>query len=621
MATAELEENAKTLPIDDNLIAGRYRLHDRIGHGRIGDIFAADDADQQPDGDRSRIAVQAVPESVVRNNRLFNQLNAGYTLLRASPHPNIVEYLRFGRHGKSGYLAMELLDGISLLDVLRDTASLPLDEARPIIRAVGDALRHLHENDFVHGNLTTKNVFVTLDLEVRLLDVLPIDPADPMIRGPFARDPFSRCTVKDDVFGLACLTYEMLSGQHPFGHASAAEARSAGVEARRIATLGDTEWAALRRALSFEDAARTATIEEFLRDFGVRESEPLQAADHRLRGSGFIAQPEETPPAAAVASEPAQSETVARPAPAVAPVPRVDDRPRHARAGRKATHPLRLLVLSLLLAGIGAWWYFGQAREQVIDLLGFVDENTRVRITEPLREMPATAEPAASVAPDAGIAVDEPTGAVPAAEDTASGGGAADLGPVPADSAATGTEPADRAVEDAAVTTATSTPDRAQPATVEEDAPGAAPVNEQDPAAGGDEAMTDATEPAPAAEDADAAAAEPELPFPPTVLTVSEGGGAVRIAAGAAAIPGTRMVWWTSGDSARAGEDFITVEQQFDASRSATDASVVHVPLINDSLPEPRESFFVNLGQYDPARGRIDPVVTVQVNIVDDDGF
>ena len=46
---------------------------------------------------------------------------------------------------------------------------------------------------------------------------------------------------------------------------------------------------------------------------------------------------------------------------------------------------------------------------------------------------------------------------------------------------------------------------------------------------------------------------------------------------------------------------------------------VLHIPLVNDYLPEPPESFFVNLGIHDTQQGHIERIATVRVDIIDDD--
>ena len=107
MTRANLKGSAATLPVDKRLIAGRYRTRARIGSGRLGEIFAATDEHHDELGGEQHLAIQIIPESIVRNNKLFNKISLGYTQLRACAHPNIVEYLQFGRYGKLGFLVME----------------------------------------------------------------------------------------------------------------------------------------------------------------------------------------------------------------------------------------------------------------------------------------------------------------------------------------------------------------------------------------------------------------------------------------------------------------------------------------------------------------------------------
>ena len=118
MTEAKLKSNTRTSENDRHLIAGRYRTLFRIGHGRLGEIFAAIDESYEEIGGEQQLAIQVVPESVVRNNKLFNKLDRGYTMLRVGAHPNIVNFLQFGRHGKFGFLAMELLEGQTVSEML-----------------------------------------------------------------------------------------------------------------------------------------------------------------------------------------------------------------------------------------------------------------------------------------------------------------------------------------------------------------------------------------------------------------------------------------------------------------------------------------------------------------------
>lgn len=129
MTTAILQQSTVTSRKDPHLIAGRYRTHTRIGQGRLGEIFAATDESFGKLGVERQVAIQVIPQSIVGNNVIFNKLNVGYGMLKAGTHPNIVDFLEFGRDGQFGFLAMELLAGASLRILLDSAETLPLDES------------------------------------------------------------------------------------------------------------------------------------------------------------------------------------------------------------------------------------------------------------------------------------------------------------------------------------------------------------------------------------------------------------------------------------------------------------------------------------------------------------
>jgi len=550
MTSLELGHEQQPVQAAMRLVAGRYRLRARIGSGRLGDIYEAHDEGYRELGVGGRVAIQLLPDRIALDNGLFSKLKLGYTVLRAGAHPNIVPYLDCDHDGKFGYLVMERLDGASLRFVLDDVTTLPLGETLPVIRAIGDALQFLHAKSMVHGQLCAESVFITESLEVRLLDVVPLDSASTILRGVASRDPFSRSDTSDDVYALACLAYEMLAGKHPFNFHPPAEASAAGIRPARIPSLPEKQWNAIRLGLSLEREKRPATIREFLDELGITGTERLRRSE-----TSPVDDKVDPHPVGNDAAPLRRAEAVV-----TGPVAHAGKRREIARTRRRRASRRRSLVLLPVLAGLITWYFYGQPGDDIANLAA---------------RFSSSGEPA------------------PVVERAAPAAVAAEQETVPQDVPATvaGTDAPPRAV--------------AEPTSDERPAAAA-------PAAG----AGDQPEPEPGIE---AASEAPGTTLIQSLVTVYERDGAARIAFRRPVGTTGTVVWWTADGTAVAESDYIPLQQPVVAFASGEEAETLHVPLVNDGLPEPKETFLVYLGQRNSASGELEPIARVRVDINDDD--
>jgi serine/threonine protein kinase len=300
-----------------NVLRDRYVLEAPLGSGGTATVFRAVDLRREataPEG--RRVAVKLLrpefrdrPQNVARLQREFRQ-----TL--AVAHPNVVRFHDLDCDRGAWFIVMELLAGDTLGRALRRTgpAGLPQDDALRIALALGEALAFAHARGVTHGDVKPANVFLTEAGEVRLLDFgvapesgLRAAPGDAGTGPAAATRAYASPEVlggehaeaRDDVFSLACVTYEMLTGEHPFGRRCAGAARQVEHVPKPVANLDPARWQVLAAGLDPARAKRPA-MDAFVR--GLRG----EAAVATVQGKPAVdaASPAAPVPSAAPAAPP-----------------------------------------------------------------------------------------------------------------------------------------------------------------------------------------------------------------------------------------------------------------------------------------------------------------------------
>lgn len=277
------------LATGENVLRDRYVLETQLGAGGTAVVYRAVDLRRDANAVGGRqVAIKVLrpelrdrPHAVARLQREFRQS-------LAAAHPGVVRVFDLDCDRGAWFIVMELLSGGTLGMALRraESASLPAEEALRIACAAGDALSHAHAVGVVHGDVKPDNIFLTDSGELRLLD---FGVAPELTSGPSDSVPVAATRVwaspevlggevpgaRDDVFSLACVTYEMLTGTRPYGRSGA----DRGGQPARIASLDDDRWAAIEFALSLgrDDRPDMAEFVRALRG-GERRSERLVVA-------------------------------------------------------------------------------------------------------------------------------------------------------------------------------------------------------------------------------------------------------------------------------------------------------------------------------------------------------
>ena len=265
------------------MLRDRYVIEQRLGNGGKGTVFKALDRYRGalPAGHR-HVAIKilhdspggAREESVAA---LRQELQSAQML----SHPNIVKVYDIDRDGDVDFFTMEFLEGELLSGVLHRFQPVPLSRphAWSIIRQIASGLAHAHERNIVHADLKPENIMITNSGEVRILDfgasrAFPPQTQESTGGAASSVTPAYACCElldgrspdpRDDLYALACISYELLTGAHPFQRRRASEARAFGVVPTRPFGLSRRQWHTLAKGLSWHRAGRSISVGDWFK--------------------------------------------------------------------------------------------------------------------------------------------------------------------------------------------------------------------------------------------------------------------------------------------------------------------------------------------------------------------
>lgn len=224
------------------VVEGRYHIEQRLGRGGMGEVFRATDI---------RLG-RAVAIKVVRAERLLHsdavsRFRREAHIVARLQHPAIVAVYDFGTMTDgTAFLAMELVRGRDLRDVLRRGSRMSTAEASRFLTPICAAISTAHLEGILHRDLKPENILVAepqneikvvdfgiaklladADTEGETMMASTMTQAGSVMGTPAYMSPEQLrgepLDARSDVFSLGVLAYEMLSGELPFGSASLAD--------------------------------------------------------------------------------------------------------------------------------------------------------------------------------------------------------------------------------------------------------------------------------------------------------------------------------------------------------------------------------------------------------------
>ena len=224
---------------------GPYEIVALVGQGGMGEVWRARDTRLGRE-----VAVKVLPAELARDPERLRRFETEARAASALNHPSIVTVYDVGESGATSYMAMELVDGRTVRDLLAGGA-LPVKKLLAIAAQVADGLAKAHAAGIVHRDLKPENVMVTGDGFAKILDFGLARVDRPGSRGSEAAAPtLSHATepgtvigtvaymspeqalghpvdFRSDQFSFGSVLYEMLTGSKAFARPSGPETMTA----------------------------------------------------------------------------------------------------------------------------------------------------------------------------------------------------------------------------------------------------------------------------------------------------------------------------------------------------------------------------------------------------------
>ncbi|MEA2624790.1 MAG: eukaryotic-like serine/threonine-protein kinase [Candidatus Binatota bacterium] len=206
---------------------GRYEIREVLGRGGMGVVYRGYDSllDRE-------VAVKTYRRGSDIEDELRSRFERELRTASGLNHSNIVAVYDGGLEDDVPFIAMELVDGPTLDEVLRSRGKLPAREAVAILRGIAAGLEYAHAHGVLHRDLKPSNILLSSTGMAKIADfgVAKVMQGDPsatttqLLGTPTRMSPEQirgeTLTAGSDVFALGALAYELLTGREPFGGSS-----------------------------------------------------------------------------------------------------------------------------------------------------------------------------------------------------------------------------------------------------------------------------------------------------------------------------------------------------------------------------------------------------------------
>ncbi len=214
-------------------IEGRYKLLHRLGSGGMGEVWCAEHV-----GIGRRVAIKFLQPTLAGDPKVRRRFLREGRFASAVRHPSVVDILDVGE-AEDGrvYLAMELIEGQTIADVVRNEGPFPWSRARAVLVELAGALACAHGHGVIHRDIKPSNVMLVgardggsdhcklIDFglargELGLGASVEVTSSGLVMGSPTYMSPEQfrgeKVDARSDMYSFGCLAYFLLTGRQPF---------------------------------------------------------------------------------------------------------------------------------------------------------------------------------------------------------------------------------------------------------------------------------------------------------------------------------------------------------------------------------------------------------------------
>ncbi|HUP97715.1 MAG TPA: serine/threonine-protein kinase [Usitatibacter sp.] len=276
---------------------GRYRVLGELGRGAMGIVYLAEDTELA-----RKVAIKMISLTGSEHERNAHEARFRQEARAAGgvSHPSIITIYDVGREGDVAFIAMELVEGRELRELIAGGELSP-SQALELAALIADGLAYAHERGVIHRDIKPGNVMVLKDGRVKVMDFGIARLQEPTVKtqtgvllgSPQYMSPEqvagNEVDARADIFSLGVVLYEMVTGVKPFDAADLSQVlfwvvnMPAKPPSERRPGLPSVVDYIVARALRKKPEDRYATAAEFATDLRrclpeVREAEATMRA-------------------------------------------------------------------------------------------------------------------------------------------------------------------------------------------------------------------------------------------------------------------------------------------------------------------------------------------------------